>query len=277
LPQAGACNVLEGRKSADGSSRVFAEVYADKVILGCYVGGTRHVIETALGAPSPASRWELQLGTEENDRNFLVYQNRKTIIDNDDTNPSLEGSAYRSAGQAMISGAGGQIETSPGDIAQWSLRDLAPPSVIGTGMRVKNLAATTYVMTHGVISSIPNGYFDSVDYCSADIDWDASLTQATLNTEGHYLIEFDLLFNTFYPSVTIYPALFQNTAALLGGPISASAGTDSQFKTAFGSFSTYGRPGDVILPGMGIASSGDITVTGDATGILSWLTITKVG
>jgi hypothetical protein len=280
LPQAGACNRVLGRVGHSGDTRVYAGVYNNKVELGCYVDGVKHVFETALGAPSSSSLWELQCGTEDDDYNILVFQNRSAtaIIDYHDTDHvSQLGSAFRAGGLEMISGPGAASETAPGDIMQFTLRDIAPPPILGTGLRVRSLSSTTYPIPGALISSISNGFFDSIDYMSDDVDWDPSLTQATIKTEGHYAIKFAIPFNVWKSSVTVYPSYYQNSA--VGGSESpfGSAGTDSQTKGIFGSFDTYCHVGDTILPAMGIATSGAISIIGDGTGQFAWMTITKVG
>lgn len=277
---AGCGNFLYARLSDDWQSFIYLRLYYNKAEIGCYVDGVQHIWDTALGNPATASLWELQVGTEDNDYEILVYQNRQTIFDyKDEDHVSSLGDDYLSGGMGMISDyRGTQGESTPGSIAQWSLRDLAPPSIIGTGMRVRNVdSVESYSMTGGgLVSSVPNAYFDDVNYCSADIDWDAATTTATISTEGFYQLEFVIHFASWYSSVTFYAALFHNSD-VLGSQAFGSSGTDSQAHSCSGSFTTYCRPGDVLSPALAILSAGAISVTGDSLGQTAWLTITKVG
>lgn len=276
---AGCGNYLFARLSDDWQSFIYLRLYYNKIELGCYSDGVQHIWDTVLGTPATASLWEIQAGTEDDDYEILVYQNRQTICDyKDEDHVSKVGEDYRSGGMGMISDARPGAESTPGGIAQWSLRDLAPPAIIGTGMRVRNVdTVDTYsIPGGGLVSSVPNAYFDDVNYCSADIDWDAATTTATISTEGFYQIEFMVLFSTWYSSVTLYPAMIQNSD-ILGINVFGSAGTQSQVRSCSGSFTTYCRPGDVLSPAVAVLTAGSISVTGDSLGQTAWLTITKVG
>lgn len=272
-------NYLLARVGDSGNSYIYVRLYNNKAELGCYVDGVQNVWDTALGTPQAGSLWEIQAGTEDDPRKILVYQNRRTIFDYDDTaEQSKMGADYRRGGMGMLSDAYAGAESQAGVVAQWSLRDLAPPSIIGTGLRVRNLdASTPYSMAGGgLVSSVPNAYFDDVNYGSADLAWDASSTTATVATEGFYQIEFMVVFTQWYSSVTFYPAMFHNSD-LIGGQVFGSGGTQAQARSCFGSFTTYCRPGDVLSPALAILSAGAIGVTGDSFGQTAWLTITKVG
>lgn len=276
---AGCGNYLFARLSDDWQSFIYLRLYYNKIELGCYADGVQHVWDTVLGNPAPASLWEIQAGTEDDDYEILVYQNRQTICDYIDSgHVSKIGENYRSGGMGMISDARPTAESTPGTIAQWSLRDLAPPAIIGTGMRVRNVdTSDTYTVPGGgLVSSVPNAYFDEVNYCSADIDWDAATTTATISTEGFYQIEFMVLFASWYNSITFYPALIQNSD-ILGINFFGSGGAQSQARSCSGSFTTYCRPGDVLAPAIAILSAGSIAINGDSLGQTAWLTITKVG
>lgn len=270
----GGSNWLFARVSDDWQSFIYIRLYYNKVELGCYVDGVQHIWDTVLGNASAGSLWELQAGTEDDDYEILVYQNRQTVCDyTDSAHVSKLGGGYLSGGMGMLSDPRPAGEAAPGAVAQWSLRDLAPPAILGSALRVRNRSSTALTIPGGgIVSSIPNGYFDDVDYCSSDITWNAAITQATISTEASYQVEFSVLFNADESTARTYPALFQNSD-IIGGQLLASTPN----RSAFGAFTTYCRPGDIISPALAIVTAGNINVVGDSLGQLSWLTITKVG
>jgi hypothetical protein len=278
LFQPGSGDYILARVGDSGNSFIYCFIYGTGVRIGCMVDGVNHTFDTALGTPTPGSLWELQCGTETNDRKILVYQNRKTVFEyDDDAHIAKMGAGYRSGGMGMSSGPNSAGETVPGDIGQYSLRDIAPPSVLGTVLKVKNLSATQYTMPGGgIIQSLSNGYFNTVEYVSDDVDWDPAQTMATMKTEGPYRIEFGILFASYYSSVQVYPAYFQNTGVPAAGPIWTSGGTQSQIKQIVGGYDTYCREGDILLPALGVVTSGSLKIQGDPGGMLSWMTITRL-
>lgn len=272
-------NQLRARVGDAGGSFIYARVFYNRVEIGYCINGNVNVVDDFAVTPIVGSLWELQCGTEDDPSEIIVYQNRQPVagwFDSDGL--SRVGPDFRGAGMDMFSDTrtGGK-ESTPGTIGKWSLRDVAPPGVTGTGISVQRVGAGTVTATHGQVGSVNADYFDTVTYCSTDLTWDTSHTAITVSKAGMYSFKFSLLFNQFYPSVTVYPAVFINNAVLYGGQIFGSAGTESQILNLFGTFDFALNANDVVVPGIAITSSGDLLLTGDPEGQLAWMTLTKVG
>lgn len=277
LNQAG--NQLRARVGDDGDSYVYARVYYNQVEIGFYVDGIKSSVDFFPVKPTTCSLWELQVGTEEDATEVIVYQNRLPVAGWTDTDGlSRMGSTYRGGGMDMFSDArSGGKESSPGMIAKWSMRDVAPPGVTGTGISLQRLGGGAVTAIHGQVGSVNANYFDTVLYSSTDLAWDPANTAITVTKAGMYCLQFNLLFNQFYYSVTTYPAVFVNTEVLYGGNVFGSGGQNSQILTLNGSFFLALNAGDVVQPGIGITSTGNLLLTGDSLGQLAWMTLTKVG
>lgn len=272
-------NQLRARLGDDGNSYVYARVFWNRVEIGYVVDGNVNVVDDFTVTPTVGSLWELQCGTETDPSEMIIYQNRQPVGGWFDTDGlSRMGSSYRGGGMDMFSDTRtGNKESTPGTIGKWSLRDLAPPGVTGTGMSVQRVGGGTVTATHGQVGSVNANYFDTVLYCSSDLTWDTSNSQVTVSKAGMYSLKFSLLFNQFYPSVTVYPAVFVNNAAQYAGNVFGSAGTDSQILNLFGTFDVALNAGDTVVPAIAITTASNLLLTGDPAGQLAWMTLTKVG
>jgi hypothetical protein len=272
-------NQLRARVGDSGTSYVYARVYYNQVEIGFYVDGILSSVDFFPVKPTTCSLWELQCGTEEDPTEIIVYQNRLPVAGWTDTDGlSRIGSTYRGGGMDMFSDArSGGKESSPGMIAKWSMRDLAPPGITGTAISVQRLGAGTVTATHGQVGSVNADYFDTVLYTSTDLEWDTSNTAITVTKAGQYFLTFNLLFNQFYYSVTTYPAVFVNNEVVYGGNVFGSGGQNSQILTLPGFFPLALNAGDVVQPAIGINTTGNLLLTGDPLGQLCWMTLTKVG
>lgn len=272
-------NQLRARVGDDGNSYIYARVFWNKVEIGYYINGNQFIVDDFAVTATVGSLWELQCGTEADPTEIIVYQNRQPVAGWTDTDGlSRIGSTYRGGGMDMFSDARtGTKESTPGTIGKWSLRDVAPPGITGTGLSVQRVGAGTVTATHGQIGSVNADYFDTVLYNSSDLKWDTGNSAITVSKAGMYSLKFSLLFNQFYPSVTVYPAVFVNNATVYAGQVFGSAGTDSQILNLFGTFDLALNANDVVVPAIAITTTGNLLLTGDPAGQLAWMTLTKVG
>jgi hypothetical protein len=155
----------------------------------------------------------------------------------------------------------------------WQVLDSSPVGVVGSGMRVFR-GDTGDVSTSLVGQEIPGGFFDNVDYCSADLTWDPTTSTVAVRDPGMYTAWVSLGFGSEFSNNLTAPIIFKNGAFLLQGPSidSPSAGADPQRGVWF-SFPMQLFAGDTVAPGL--RSNEVVTLTGDTTGTVTWFALQK--
>lgn len=267
-----ASNWAIGRASIDGENFVYAKLFYNRLTLGCRVAGVDTDWTTATVKPAAGARLELQCGTSDEARQFLVRLNGAEVINYTESGTtSLLGSGYRYGGQALQSDARGSTESSPGSVYQWKLQDLNPPGIIGSGLYVCRFnTASVTIAKDGAYHSF-GGFFDHVVYGSDDLAWDASTGGVTIGNPGHYVFDWNVQFDTVNVSgQTVQSALGQNASLAVGGPVCYSP-----IDAFAASLKLYCNAGDVMYPL--VAAIGEAqNIVGGATGTFSWFQCTKL-
>lgn len=286
LPESfGRCgNMLIGNAKADFSEFVYVFIISNKIEIGYYnagVGGwgtpaNYNVLQTenATAGTWPLGGWSLQCGTAVSPNQYIVaFQGSQQLAVTDTAAHIAADANHLFAGQAFFSDARSPIEAAPGKISVWQVLDSSPVAVVGSGMRVFR-ASTALVSTTLVGSSIPGGFFDNVDYCSADITWNAATSTAKVSTPGMYTAWVCIAFGSEFTNNLVAPIIFKNGGFYLQGPSidSPSAGVDPQRGVWF-PFPLQLAAGDTVLAGL--RSNAVITLTGDSTGTITWFSLHK--
>jgi hypothetical protein len=131
LPNGGTAYMyLRGRINADQDTEVYLRLARTGIRLGCWVSGSDHVIDSQIMTVRTGV-WTLQLGTGDDDREFVVYRNNIEVLRAEDVfNVSQLGAAYRGVGLAAEAAARdfASDQTLPGELDAWAAADrtLAP-------------------------------------------------------------------------------------------------------------------------------------------------------
>lgn len=279
-------NLVRGRVGDGGNSFVYARLYYNQVDIGCVVDSTPTLWDsfTLASPPTSGGLLELQCGTEVDDDVFDVYLNRQPIAGYTDTaGLAKKGAGYRKGGMDMFSDVNAlkqvgksPVETPPGNVNRWSLRDLAPPGVTGTGLRVKRLSATGgIVLPASTNAPVPGDYFDTVDYCSTDLTWDTNTNTITITKDGMYSLKHSLDLGLTPPSsIKAFAGVWVNGVAEMGSSFIESGATMGNI---VGNFDLALKAGDLVQPSAANLGTSDIQIFGLGTGELAWMTLTKVG
>lgn len=126
---------LIGRMNSDSDTFVYCRIGNNDLAVGKTSGGTwASPWQTIAISTAPGDQWTFLLGTDDDDRQFLVKQNGVTRIDHTDTSSSAFGADYRYVGVGAQAGNRAILiipftdQTKPGELDLWSAADRQPTS-----------------------------------------------------------------------------------------------------------------------------------------------------
>lgn len=122
---------LIGRCDDAGTTFVWARIGNNDLAIGKTVGGTfASPWDTVDSTTSAGDQWSLLLGTDVDDRQFIVKQNGITRLSLTDTSSSAMGSGYRRVGLASLAASRNLLtQTVPGELDLWAAADRLPATV----------------------------------------------------------------------------------------------------------------------------------------------------
>lgn len=242
-------------------------------------GAITQLGSTATGVPIPPVGAILPVlaGTDGGERVLEAYVGLQRVHTVTDIGGVID-ITQRGGGWGQKYGTG-----SPGKVTQYTLGDNVPVAVTGSTIRVFR-AATGGVTKGGGSGPVPANTFDTVDYISSDIVWNAATSTAKFATAGTYLFSgrFEMS-NPIGFSEELYPTIVVGGAAKIRGGarrgISANAfGIPSfpQDRSAGGdAMLLYLQPNTSVQFGFFATQSN--TVVGDADGGKTWFSAVKIG
>ncbi|WP_141213983.1 DUF7257 domain-containing protein [Mycobacterium marinum] len=236
--------------------------------LTAIVAGSSTVLSTAYDTFTPGAVYTLIAGTVGGNRVFQVLKNGTALtfstggISYTDTgNVSQVGASYRRGGWIIIG-------TAP-KMSTWALADNTPPAVVGSGFRAYRTSSTTLSNSSGSPALFPSTWFDTVDYNSSDLPYDASTNKITVSVSGHYRIQM-VLHATSYVNWGASNYLF-GTLYVNGTRVRTGNNLIYGYKLETG-FDIYLEAGDYVQ--LGYVSNTNFSANGDASGLITWWSVT---
>ena len=300
-------NMLIANATLDFSEFVYAEFFWNRIDIGYYNGGVEgwdnrsnyHVLashNTSTGGAWPLGAWSLKCGTETSPYQYIISfgpgDGAQQLSYTDTAMNVPADSSHRYAGQALFSTSRGSGESTPGSVSLWRVDDTNPTAMIGSGMRAYRTSTTPVTMNSTTAGSIvPGSFYDNLEYCSADMHWDAATSTLTVDEPGMYLATVCLGFTQRYYNCMTQPLLFRNGSLYLSGDSREVMGTYSSGTSAAqvpqrGVWFTFPvriiNPGDTIAPGLwsqnlaGTPAPVAVNVGGESTGTVSWFSVSKI-
>ncbi len=270
----GAANMLIARSNSDATKFVTAVFGRQALMLWQYDAPTWTPLESwAITDPPPGAvgAKELIAGTVVDEREFVINFGGARRSWTDTGAVTELGDDYRYGGMGFISDARQSLfpsETIPGSVSVLGIRDNEPTGVVGTGFRVSRADNTTDTLALSA-SEIPlsDDWFDTTDYCSADILWDPVEGVVTILREGHYVFQWGAVMNSAssgaYASMMLarsgFPTADVHTVDLDPGRL---GGTPLPYAATF---YTYVGPGEYLQPQL--AGSGNAVLRGESSGV----------
>ena len=120
-------NLMLLRANEAQDSAVYARVGRQRVHVGYIVGGSWTNLRSELSTTADGDNWTFLVGTDEEDRRFILKRNGVPVIDvvDDDAGSQL-GEDYRFAGIGAECAAGFFVQVAPGEIDAWAAADRQP-------------------------------------------------------------------------------------------------------------------------------------------------------
>ncbi|QFG08877.1 minor tail protein [Mycobacterium phage MalagasyRose] len=278
-----------GRVSDDRLSYVYADFWTDENdgINYRYYVQIKYVtngVAGSLGSPvllaqaeSVAMRHSLVCGTGGGLRVFRVLRNGIPVLTVTDT-----GNVTNVASDCRGWGFGGQTGTylgsqvAPSAVTGISVDDDDPSAITGTTFRAYR-ANTAYsadapqTPVTGTGGPLPNNVFDTVDYITSDLVWNATTSELLVTKSATYAISarYDMGSGAGWVEIFLNGVL---SISLGGQP---DAGIGSRISALHGSTTKYLAAGTVIRFGILINTAGG--VKGSADGRKSWVAVARMG
>lgn len=270
----GAGNALIARANADGTEFVAAVMGRTAMSLWRYASATWTMLNSWPGIiPSPGAvgTKELIAGTPTDDRQFVINYSGISRSWTDTADVTSLGEDFRYGGIGFVSdyrASSPSSETIPGRISLVGVSDNAPTGIIGTGFRVSRTDSSTETLTLTAgESDLPDNWFDTVDYLSADLLWDATTGVVTVLREGLYAFQWGAVLNSaasgVYATMLLARSGFADAAAHTVDLHSGRLGGTAVAYSA--SFLTYCGPGEYLQPQL--SGSGDVILRGESSGV----------
>ncbi|QJD52084.1 minor tail protein [Mycobacterium phage MA5] len=275
------------RANETGTDFVFARGYRNGFLsyrgdIGCYKDGVEYV-----WASNVPLTWSLDIriicGVGNDPRHHIVLSGDKMIIDlyepGDKQSRVDDDHCYWGA----ISETNGvQV---PGNVAGASVADNAPPTVVGTTLRVSKRAGGDITIPRGG-TKLPNNFYETIDYQSPDLIYEPSKNcRVTATKPGTYLVEYRAYHGAFATNTGGHAQIYRNGAVYAKGqwgscPFNVGFGVMSDPTDAtHGSFLVPLNAGDYIEPGFWF--SANMSNTGDpslmAGGAQSYMSVARLG
>lgn len=272
---------LYARMNAAGTHYVRLRIRSSVADLWYAAGGAEVQLGSSFPAPqSVGATFSLIAGTNAGIRRFQVVKNGSVIFDyNDAGNVTSVGASFRGWGFGM-----GASADTPSSITRVTVADNAPVAVTGTTMRVSRAATSAIVKGPGS-AALPNATFDTVDYITPDLAWNAATSTLTVTKSGTYLFSLRVSSSSvigfseswaplLYVGGVLKAAGGQRTGNSANGfgvpalPQDLSAGGDAMLY--------YLAAGQTVQPGF-VNTVNNINIVGDAGGTSTWFAVTRLG
>ncbi|WAA19741.1 minor tail protein [Mycobacterium phage Shweta] len=292
---ANAIDRIYGRVSDDGTQYVFAELgqglsFPTRIRLGYNIGAGEVITYSGElnAARSPGQIWSLLCGTGANARVFGLALGGSTIAGwTDSGNVSGMGAGFRRWGWGGASATFVGALKLPSSITRVTIADNTPVPVLGTTFRAYRANTTAVTFSLDNASGRLENVFDTLEYISSDLVWNPATATITVTKTGTYLVSARLAANADITTSSILALeLFVNGArrTRTGDKLVAASGIGSgsgNDREVAGAAPVYLQAGDQLSLWLYLFNrSGGATVnfpvTGDAGGINTWFTMTKV-
>ncbi|AMQ66963.1 minor tail protein [Mycobacterium phage Cracklewink] len=295
VAQINATDRIYGRVSDDRTQYVFAELgsglsFPTRIRLGYNIGAGEVITYNAEFAVdrSPGQIWSLLCGTGSNARVFGLSLGGSTIAGWSDTgNVTGMGAGFLRWGFGGASATFvGQLKL-PSAITRVTIADNTPVPVLGTTFRAYRANTAAVTMTLDDQSGRLENVFDTIDYISSDFMWNPATATLTVTKTGTYLAAGRLMANADLKTSTIQALeLFVNGSRKMrtGDKIVAASGVGSgsgNDREVAGVAPIYLNAGDQLSLWLYMndrAGGVNVTfpITGDAGGVNTWFSVTKV-
>lgn len=271
-------SIITARSNLAGTSYVYVDMTRSSWEIGCVVAGTKTVWKTNTTAglsfsfKASSAYWILP-GTAGGPRIYQFMENSTVLYTYTEVGTTSklgdvstgEAESYRYPGlgarAAVVNGGAGV----PANMLAFAFSDNTPAAVLGSAARFYRASATGVSHASGDVK-VANGFFDTIDYATADITWTPGTNnQVTVATEGVYAVTIRCA--TANTSTGKLCLLWRNGVVAKRGGLT----TNSDFAETF---FIYLYAGDTIQPGVNMG--GTVSSTGDATGTQSYFEIAKV-
>lgn len=263
---------------------VRARFRADGIIEIAYRnGGAVSAVQASTsgnGNPAVGAALRIRCGTS---GGLRIYQ---AVLNGSIKAAWTDGGSVTARGSSNRQGGWGQQwsdDNPPGKVTQWTMADNAPVAVTGTTFRAYRAATGGASKTTGdqYLASV----FDTVDYVTSDLSWNASTSTLTVTKAGTYSlacrIEMSAALSTSEHWYTFFdiggtvkargPEKAGITLAAFGAPAfptDVAVGGDSP--------TLYVPAGGTIRVGMG-NTGGTLSLIGDAGGVKTWFSAVRIG
>jgi hypothetical protein len=240
--------------------------------IGCTVNG----VDTVWASDIPLT-WSMDIiviiGAQGNPRRYQVFSGTTLVYDYTEVGTvSRLGDAYRYWGcrTEIRTGSNGAV-ASPA-IAGTSVSDNQPPAVVGSTFRARRASGSD--VTFSGTNKVPNGYFDTLDYCSDDMTWDGN--NLKVSQEGTYVVNLRYLTPNIPGGAKADIGLYVNNAGVrrMGGGFADSSFGANSGSGIDGTTLIYLRKNDLLTPGYIVDAN--VTSHGSPTDNATWFEVCLV-
>lgn len=243
----------------------------DSFDLGCVVNGVWTKWVTVPFAFRPGAIYSLDAGSVGGDRQYKVFVNSALLYTHNEVGTASGKSAdhRRTGGGAEWTvgddGNGGRFPAVPAAIAAFYMADNAPAAMLLSLGRVFRSSATLVSMPSiSTVYDFPAGFFDTFDYATNDLAWNATAGTWTVSRKGNYVVAAQMVCQT--TSMSGYPVLCKN-----GGAISAGTSGGASLVVA----SLPLESGDVLSLKFFTATA-NVQLTSTPSGVYSYFEVMRI-
>ena len=244
------------------------------------VGYTVAGVDTVLASNIPLT-WSMDIamvfGVGNNPRAYQVYSGTQLVWQGQESGTASKlGNLFWGCKSEMKTGSGGASD--PGGVAGTSMSDNAPLNVLGSTLRACRQNTGTVSLSSGT-GAMPNGFYETVTYCSPDITYNpgtspAGPSSAVITIEGTYLVNISFDVNSLPNQGQLAVALGKNRGGTITYEIGNGCVGIGSLPPVFpqslsSSFLVYCIAGDVIFPANFTNANISNALTGDAAGLTS--------
>lgn len=248
---------------------------------GYRVGGVDTYVGswTDVGGIGAGTTFTLVAGTPGSLRQFQLLKNNAPKVSWNDSgalSAAVDGSnnGWGHGGRAQ-SVVGGTVR--PLSIDSITVADNAPAPLVGSGMQVMRASTSSATIS----GAVPNNFYDTVEYCSPDIIWDAVNSQATVTKNGWYAIDCGFWNTATIPETNAATVLIEINGAekrrLANSVYAPTSGSDNPSITVDtelgGACHLYLQAGDIVSNAV---TGANITVAGNSAGSRAYFSIVRI-
>jgi hypothetical protein len=245
-----------------------------------YVGS-----QFACARPSPGTQMIVEAGTSSGVRFYKLTRNTTVIDTWNDSSSALVTTGASNLGW----GWGAQFGTwsfvtsnnqvDPPSTGSVSVADNVPAAVLGTFCRVVRTSGSNSAATSGTSEqTLPASVFDSTPaQISADLTFTQASNRITVTKPGPYIFtfRFDTATGLGISAQTTRVLMYVNGSIKQRGPDQQLEGSSTV--DGFGyTFMEYLQAGDYVQPGVWFQLSSAVTMYGDASGTITYMSLTRI-